>query len=221
MINIFNFRKCELGEGLLWHPKRKQLFWFDILNCKLLTKIENKTNEWVFNEMPSAAGWIDINNLLIAFETNLSIFNISTSKIKRVVPLEENNIITRSNDGRTDPWGGFWIGTMGKNAEINAGKIYRFYQGKLEILYNDITIPNSICFSNDREFAFYSDTFDNKIMRQKLDDKGWPINKPEIIIDMTKNKINPDGSIVDSDNCIWNAEWGSGKCSRYDLNGNF
>ena len=221
MVNIFDSRKCKLGEGLLWHPLRKQLFWFDILNKKLLSKLDQEQKEWQFNEMASAAGWIDEKNLLIAFETSLSLFNIETSKIEKIISLEENNLITRSNDGRADPWGGFWIGTMGKNGEASAGKIYRFFKGKLEILYDNITIANSICFSPDRLYAYFADTSTNKIMRQKLELAGWPIDGPEIFIDMNREKIMPDGSVIDAEGCIWNAQWGSGKCSRYDSEGNF
>ena len=221
MVTVFDDRKCKLGEGLLWHPLRNQLFWFDILSKKLFSRINEDKKEWQFNEMASAAGWIDKNNLLIAFETNLSIFNLETSKLDKLIPLEENNFITRSNDGRADPWGGFWIGTMGKNAEVNAGKIYRFFEGKLEIIYDNITVSNSICFSPDKLYAYFADTFTNKIMRQTLSKEGWPKNKPEIFIDMTREKINPDGSIIDSEGCLWNAQWGVGKCSRYDSKGKF
>jgi sugar lactone lactonase YvrE len=221
MVTVFDDRKCKLGEGLLWHPLRKQLFWFDILSKKLFSRINEDKKEWEFNEMASAAGWIDENHLLIAFETNLSIFNLETSKIDKLIALEENNLITRSNDGRADPWGGFWIGTMGKNAEKNAGKIYRFYEGKLETIYENITVSNSICFSPDKLYSYFTDTFTNKIMRQSLSKEGWPRNKPEIFIDMTKEKINPDGSVIDAEGCLWNAQWGVGKCSRYDSQGNF
>ena len=219
-MKIYDKRQCLLGEGLLWHPELNQLFWFDILGKKLLSQKNNKTYEWTFNEMPSASGWIDKTKLLIAFESNLSIFDISNSQLKKIITLEEDNITTRSNDGRTDPWGGFWIGTMGKKAEKNAGKIYRFYKGNIQVLYNNITVSNSICFSPNKLFAYYTDTFTNKIMKQKLDNNGWPKSNPEIFVDLSKKHINPDGSIVDSEGCLWNAEWGSSKCTRYDHQGN-
>jgi sugar lactone lactonase YvrE len=221
MVTVFDDRKCKLGEGLLWHPLRKQLFWFDILSKKLFSRINEDKKEWQFNEMASAAGWIYKDNLLIAFETNLSIFNLETSKVDKLIALEEKNFITRSNDGRADPWGGFWIGTMGKNAEAHAGKIYRFFEGKLEIIYDNITVSNSICFSPDKLYAYFTDTFTNKIMRQALSKEGWPKNKPDIFIDMTREGINPDGSVIDAEGCLWNAQWGTGKCSRYDSKGNF
>ena len=55
---IFDDRRCTLGEGPLWHPLRKQLFWFDIIGKRLLTRGVEGPQEWHFAEMVSAAGWI-------------------------------------------------------------------------------------------------------------------------------------------------------------------
>ena len=55
---IFDDRRCELGEGPLWHPTRNQLFWFDILGQKLLSQDRDGPREWRFPEIASAAGWV-------------------------------------------------------------------------------------------------------------------------------------------------------------------
>ena len=52
---IFDSRPCELGEGPLWHPVREQLFWFDILNNRLLSRDDTGPLEWRFAERVSAA----------------------------------------------------------------------------------------------------------------------------------------------------------------------
>lgn len=221
MIKIFDSTRCLLGEGAFWHPNIRQFFWFDIENKKLLTKVENKKKEWLFDYSPSACGWVDDQVLLIAFENNLSTFNIKTSELKNLISLEGDNIITRSNDGRADPWGGFWIGTMGKKAESQSGKIYRFFKGRIFELYSNMTITNSICFSPNKEYAFYTDTVNKKIMRVKLDNDGWPLKDSEIFIDLTKENLNPDGSVIDSSGCLWNAQWGASRVAKYSPEGKF
>lgn len=221
MIKIFDTAKCLLGEGPFWHPGINQFFWFDIENKKLFTKINNKKKEWSFNFQPSACGWITNKDLLIAFENSLSVFNFTTNKLEKILPLEEENIITRSNDGRADPWGGFWIGTMGKKAEFQAGKIYRFFKGEIFEIFSNITIPNSICFSLNKDYAFYTDTTTQKIMRVGLDAEGWPINDQEVFIDLSKENLNPDGSVVDSNNCLWNAQWGASRIAKYSSDGEY
>ena len=218
---IFDARSCLLGEGPLWHPLRQQLFWFDILNKKLMSCIGAQDREWQFDEYVSAAGWITKTDLLIASETQLFTFNVETSEVGQSFVLEADNAITRSNDGRADPWGGFWIGTMGKKAQTAAGSIYRFYQGEIVSLYSGLTIPNSICFSPDRQFGYYADTASQQIMRQALDDNGWPKGQASVFIDLTEEGLNPDGSVIDADGALWNAQWGAARVARYASDGQY
>jgi len=217
---IFDARACTLGEGPLWHPERAQLFWFDILGKTLLSQHNGDALSWNFDECVSAAGWIDANTLLIASETGLWQFDLISGERALVAPLEADQPLTRSNDGRADPWGGFWIGTMGFDADRGMGAIYRFYKGELRKLFGNITISNSIAFSPDRRFAYYTDTPTRQIMRVALDaDDGWPAGDAEVFVDLKQTKRNPDGSVVDSEGCLWNAQWGAGQVARYAPDG--
>ena len=117
---------------------------------------------------------------MIAHETSLLLFNLNSRESEKIVDLEADDPITRSNDGRADPWGGFWIGTMGKKLEKDAGAIYRYYRGELRTLYTPWTIPNAQCFSPNRDFAYLTDTPNGEILRQRLDPKTvghWVIQK--------------------------------------------
>ena len=204
----FDARVCALGEGPLWHPERKQLLWFDILGKRLLTRDADGPKEWEFDELVSAAGWVSRDELLIASETKLFLFDLATGRSTPVAPLEAENAITRSNDGRADPYGGFWIGTMGKNAEPGAGAIYRWRRGELRRLHQDITISNAICFSPDGRFAYFTDTPTAQILRQKLDDAGWPAGPAEIFLDLNEGGLHPDGAVIDAEGCLWKCAMG-------------
>ena len=176
----------------------------------------------VFNKIVSAAGWVDKNVLLIASEINLFLYDLNERTEKHLIDLEKDKPGNRSNDGRSDPWGGFWIGTMGKNSEPEVGAIYRFFNGKLEKIISKVTISNSICFSPDKKFCFFCDTTKKNIMRVELDKKdGHPIKNPEIFIDLTNTDTLPDGSVVDASGNLWNAQWGASRISKYDLHGKY
>ena len=219
-VEVFDVRACTLGEGPLWHPEREQLFWFDILGKTLLSQRDGEPISWGFDECVSAAGWIDLDTLLVASETGLWQFDLPSGECVLIAPLEADQPLTRSNDGRADPWGGFWIGTMGFDAEPSMGAIYRLYKGELRKLVGDITISNSIAFSPDRRFAYYTDTPTRQIMRVLLDaDNGWPAGDVEVFVDLKQSKRNPDGSVVDSEGCLWNAQWGAGQVVRYAPDG--
>jgi len=216
--NVFDLRVCQLGEGPLWHPVQQRWYWFDILQNRLLAKDTQGDYSWQFDEMVSAAGWIDESHLLIASETGLYTLNTLSQNATKLllVELESNNHLTRSNDGRTDPWGGFWIGTMGKQAELGLGSIYRYYQGEMRQLVTGITISNAICFAHDKTCAYYTDTPSQQIMRQPLDGQGWPKGQAEVFIDLRRQNLNPDGAVIDRYGNLWNAQWGASEVACYN-----
>ncbi|MEE3316756.1 MAG: SMP-30/gluconolactonase/LRE family protein [Pseudomonadota bacterium] len=212
---VFDTRTCELGEGAFWHPTQERLYWFDILGDRLLSRDGDQAVKWAMNEHCSAAGWIDDSTLLIASETGLWRFDTANGSRDLITPLEANDPTTRSNDGRADPHGGFWIGTMGKRAETGRGAIYRFYLGTLRKVVSGITIPNSICFTPDGGAVYFTDTTVGQIMYQPLDDAGWPTGAARVFLDLGTRGIHPDGSVVDGEGALWNAQWGLGRVVRY------
>ncbi len=217
---VFDARPCLLGEGPLWHPKRQQLYWFDIMGKRLLTKGVDGPQQWQFDCFVSAAGWVDSHRLLIASATDLRLFDLSTGASEFVTPLEAGNPVTRSNDGRADPWGGFWIGTMGIRAEPKAGAIYRYFKGELRCLFPDISISNGIAFSPDGRLAYFADTVPGIVWRQALSQTyGWPIGDPEVFLDHGPSGPNPDGAVVDQEGNYWSAEWGFSRVRCYGPDG--
>ena len=219
MTALFDTRICDLGEGPFWHPDRQQLFWFDILGKRLLTQSPDGPQEWHFPELVSAAGVIDRDSLMIASESALFRFNLETGAKREIAALEAGNPITRSNDGRADPFGGFWIGTMGKQAEPGAGAIYRYYRGEVRCLYPNISIPNSICFPAHGRFAHFADSATRKVMRVALDADGWPKGEPETFLDLTADTPEPDGAVIDAAGILWLAEWGGSRVRAFAPDG--
>ncbi len=221
MSRIYDDRACFLGEGALWHPLRNQLFWFDIINKRLMSQSSAGPLVWQFDEIHSAAGWVDADRLLIASETGLWVFDIATGSRRLVTALEADRPDTRCNDGRADPMGGFWIGTMGKSAEAGAGSIYRYYRGELRKLVAGLSIPNAICFAPDGRTAYYTCTLTGQILRLGLDTQGWPVGQAEVHIDLRAEGLNPDGAVTDAEGNLWNAQWGAGRVACYRPDGSF
>ncbi len=213
---------CTLGEGPLWHPTRSELFWFDIVGCRLLTRQGGATRSIGFDEHASAAGWIDETTLIVATETRLLRLDVETERTEDICALEADNPVTRSNDGRADPWGGFWIGTMGRQAEPEAGSIYRLFRGELRRLHERITITNSICFAPDGSCAYFTDTPTRVVMRQALDPAtGWPAADPVPWLDLNVGRWRPDGAVTDAAGNFWSAQWGGWRVACYSPDGTF
>lgn len=219
VVTTFDERTCLLGEGPLWHPQRGQLFWFDIPNRCMMSRTGERDHEWRFPEFVSSAGWVDESHLLVASSNALSLFDLDTGTAQKIVALEADNPLTRSNDGRADPYGGFWIGTMGLNCEPGRGAIYRFYRGELRKLLGGIAISNAICFAPDGMEAYLADSATKCVLRWHLDGRGWPKGEPTLFLDLAAKGLMPDGAVVDSDGIFWNAHWGAGLLCAYDRAG--
>ena len=215
-----------LGEGPFWHDGRERLFWFSILEGRLLScdAAGDDVGEWALGERASAAGIVDRDRLLVATETGLWTLDLREATKTPVEPLEAGNPRTRSNDGRTAPDGAFWIGTMGLDAEPGAGAVYRYAAGErppLAVLRRRVGIPNAICFAPDGRTAYLADTTERTILAWDLDGEGAPRGEPRVHIDLREDGLNPDGAVVDTDGCLWNAQWGAGRVARYDPDGAF
>ncbi len=203
---LFYPTRCALGEGPLWVENR--LFFFDILAKMLhaVTADGQNLQSWQMGEHASAAGKLKNGDLLIASETSLSRFDPATGQRRPLLPLEADNPATRSNDGRADRQGGFWIGTMGKKTEEGAGALYRFYEGDLHKLLEGITIPNAICFSPDGSIAYFADSAEGIVYQWPLDLEGFPTGTPAALY-THRDAGAPDGAVVDADSTLWCAIW--------------
>lgn len=216
---IHDSRICALGEGALWHPTRNQFFWFDILGQCLMSQDADGPRTWRFPELVSAAAWVTDDVLLIAGERDLFLFDLNSEEIEVLCALEADNPGTRSNDGRADRQGGFWIGTMSKGGEMRGkGAIYRYYKGELRVLYPQVSIPNSICFTPDGGHAYFSDNFTQNVMKVALDADGWPVGAPSVFVTLPDG-LSPDGATVDADGNFCCAIWGGSRVAVYAPDG--
>ncbi|MGD9916223.1 MAG: SMP-30/gluconolactonase/LRE family protein [Rhizobiaceae bacterium] len=216
-IDVLSDIACHLGEGPTYDPASQTLFWFDILGRKLWSRSDaGEVSVTDLPEMTSALGVIDAGRQLLVTETGLHVRDVATGRITLHTPLEADNAGTRSNDSRVHPCGAFWIGTMGKHAEKQAGAIYWFSRGEVRRIVPDVTIPNSICFSPDGSVAYYTDTTSGMLHRIDCDPAtGLPRGQAKIFHDQRGQPGSIDGSVIDADGVLWNALWGAGRVDAY------
>ncbi|MGA1800822.1 SMP-30/gluconolactonase/LRE family protein [Rhizobium sp. HT1-10] len=220
--NILCDTASVLGEGPTYDPDTDTVWWFNILG-KELHELQLGTGTKKVHELPmmaSVLARIDAHRQLLATEQGLFIRDIATGALTFYLPLEADKPENRSNDGRTHQSGALWIGTMGKRAEMQAGAIYHVAAGKVTKIFDGISIPNSICFSPDGSFGYYTDTRISRLMRVLVDPAtGLPIGEPTVLVDSSEDIGGIDGSVCDADGYIWNSRWGSGFVDRYSPDG--
>lgn len=211
----------ELGEGPTHDAATGLLYWFDILG-KTLCALDVATGELSKHPLPflgSVLAVVDEKRQLIASDQGLFLRDGMTGTLSAYATIEEKPQ-NRSNDGRVHPSGALWIGTMSRTAETGAGAIYHVAGTTVTKLFEAVSIPNGICFSPDGSVGYFNDSKVNHMMRVELDPMtGLPTSPPTVFIDQSRRQGVIDGSVVDLDGTIWNANWDGGAVDRYAPDG--
>ena len=219
--SILDAPACILGEGPSYDPHTGTAWWFDIVGRKLIEYgfADNTAKTHDLPVMGSVLARVDDDRQVIATETGLHLRHRASGKLELVTPIEAENSVTRSNDGRVHACGAMWVGTMGKNAETQAGAIYHVARGVVTKIVADISIPNSICFSPDGAIAYFTDTDLNRLMRVEIDPAtALPTAEPQLFLEH-RGAGGLDGSVCDADGILWNACWGGGRVDAYSPDG--
>lgn len=213
-----------LGEGVTWCVRSQSLYWTDI-HASVLWRYkpaDGSTQRWPMPErLCSFALCEDDGWLLLGLENGLAFFHESSGKLIRIADVE-SGLPTRLNDGACDRQGRFVFGTLhepaGGEARRAAGGFYRLNRDlTLEQLpLGPVSISNSIAFSPDGTTLYYCDSWKRIIHRCRYGDR---VTEPHVHIDLSQQQGEPDGSAVDSEGGLWNAEWGSGRVVRYTPDG--
>lgn len=220
-VRILDDRACRLGEGPSYEAETDTLFWFDILDRKLLehrfTSASIEIHELPF--MASAVFSVDDARQLLLSERGFHVRDRTSGSLSLHTAVEADNPVTRSNDARAHICGAIWFGTMGLGEEKGAGAIYHFLKGKVTKLYAHITIPNSICFSPDGTAAYFTDTVTQEMMRVRINPvTALPVDRPVVFFSNTGDGYI-DGSVCDANGNVWNARWGAGALCRISPEG--
>lgn len=221
-VAIFSDIACQLGEGPAYDSVEGALYWFDITGRRLLRQSAPGEPATIqeLPEMASAIAAVDGERQLLVTETGLYLRERRTGRLTLHLAIEAGDRSTRSNDSRTHPSGAFWIGTMGKKAERKAGAIYWYRGGELRKLYPGISIPNSISFSPDGSYAYFTDTAEAVLWRVECDPAtGLPRGEPQVFVDRRGMPGGIDGTVTDVDGVLWNAVWGIGRLDAYAPDG--
>lgn len=219
--SILSNDPCHLGEGPTYDATTNTAWWFDIREGRLFEAQlgGGAIRVHALGRMASALGRIDAERQLVVAEDGLYVRTLADGAMTLFLPLEADNPGTRSNDCRVHQSGTFWIGTMGKKAEPNAGAIYALHRGKISTLFSGISIPNSICFSPDGGTGYFTDTPRAVLYAVPLNPAtGLPRGEPEVLLRHT-GIGGLDGSVCDADGKIWNACWGASRIDVYSPQG--
>ncbi|HEY0061305.1 MAG TPA: SMP-30/gluconolactonase/LRE family protein [Telluria sp.] len=214
----------QLGECVLWCERTGRVLWTDILGATLAvhTLATGKTRHWPMPEpLASFALTDDDDRLLLGLASQLAFFDFSSAAVTPICKVEED-LPTRLNDGRCDRQGRFVFGTFHhQEPRERIGSYWRLDAAlRLERLpLPGCAIANSICFSPDGATMYYCNSPDRAIRCCDYDVATGAISGDRVFAQVPGADGEPDGSCIDADGYLWNAQWGASHVVRYAPDG--
>lgn len=209
------------GEGPVWIPAIKSLLWTDIEAPALNVYNTHSRN---FKEIPlqdklGSFAVIDERTILAAFSDTLVVYDWIDGKRKREIPIERDIEGTRTNDGRTDRRGRFVVSGFDPEGQNRSGVYHVDENLRITPWFRGVSSGNSICFSPDGTVMYFSDSPEGKIWAYDYDSQLARISNKRLLYDFLEEPGLPDGSVVDAEGYIWNAEWNGYRIVRISPDG--
>lgn len=201
---------ARLGEGSLWHEDR--LLWVDIAPGILhrFDPATGRDESWPLGQrvgtvVPRAAG-----GLVVALQSGLAFFDPATAALEIVAPRPDSEQPdNRFNDGKCDPAGRLWVGTMDCSGRAGAGTLYRVGPDlRPAPVVTGVSISNGLVWSRDARTFFYIDTPTRVVTAYDYDLDTGAIGAPRTVIRIPEGQGYPDGMTIDADDRLWIALWG-------------
>ncbi len=203
--------RALLGEGAIWDHLLKRLYWVDIegmcFNVFNPATLENKT----YNTEKRIGSVVPINSnaVLVALEDGLAIINLTNGaieyKCKTQIHLTHNK---RFNDGKCDPNGRFWVGTLSMDDIREVSALYCVKDDfTLEEKITGVSISNGIVWNADGSLMYYIDTPTGEIVQYDFEGKSGHISNKKLVVKIPEEIGYPDGMTIDIDGMLWVALW--------------
>jgi sugar lactone lactonase YvrE len=211
--------RCLLGEGPVWDAKRKVICWIDILNGIIHEySPAQQTHQTIpVHQMIGSLAVCSNGNFIAALQNGFAFVDRKTGEIKMIANPEEQLPNNRFNEGKCDPAGRFWAGTMSLDEEAGAGNVYVIHHDLApEKKIGTVTISNGMAWSLDQKTFYYIDTPTCKIVAYDYDKNTGHINNKRVIIKNDEKDGYPDGMTIDDEGMLWIAHWDGWQVTRWN-----
>jgi len=217
---------ATLGEGLLWQGG---CWWWTDIESSMLHAWRPGTAGPQSCRMPDRLGSFAhtrSGRVLLGLAKRVAIVkldeDLAPTQLQTLAPVDPAEPRTRVNDGRTDRSGNFVFGTLNEAKEKRP--IASFYQfsmrhGLRRLALPAVAIANSICFSLDGRTMYFCDSMTTRIQQCDYDADTAQVAHVRPFTELDVAGACPDGSVIDAEGCLWNAQWGAGRVARYDPEG--
>lgn len=211
----------------MWLVDQALLCWVDILG-KSMHFFDPRSGEDTVRQVDRVVGAAvprRDSGLMLAVDDGFATFDLDSGEVTVVAAVEEHDPITRMNDGRCDPHGRFWAGTMAYEALKHPGRgsLYCLEpDGSVRKTLGDVSISNGIDWSPDGRTMYYIDTLRFAVEAFEFDPDAGELGERRTVVNIGsagEDLVGPDGLTVDAEGGLWVAVYGGSSVRRYAPDG--
>ena len=197
---------CTLGECPRWDEKTGTLYWVDIDGFALhnLDPISGALRSRTFGESIGSFALRERGGFVLALRSGYALLNELYDPIERIASPSWDIATERFNDGRCDPQGRFWAGTMYEPRDKATARLFRLDADLTWSAHGPgVTISNGIAVSLDHRTFYFADTPTYTVWRHDFDPIKGELGVPTTFLTFPEGKGRPDGAVVDSAGNYW------------------
>jgi sugar lactone lactonase YvrE len=199
---------AALGEGPCWHAELGALVWVDILARAVHVSTPGRTRTYRTPALVGAAVPRLGGGLLLALGTGFATLDLADGTLVDVARVPADPARVRMNDGKVDPAGRFWAGTMALDGARGRGALYRLdATGSPARVIQPVSISNGLGWSPDATRMFFVDTPTRTVASYAFDPDRGTLGRRTRLVDTSPFSGLPDGLAVDADGNVWVAFW--------------
>ena len=210
------------GEGIFWNPEDGCVWWTDIegKNIWSFDPANRRSRAYPTPDRVCCFAPRQNGGLIVAFADRISLFDLNTGTEQKIHDFEPDNPDTRLNDGRTDRQGRLIAGGMNTaTGEANSTVLRVNHDLTVDLLIDCVSCANSTCFSPDGLTMFFADTPDKEIVAFDYNTSDGTVSNRRVHCSFANEPGLPDGSCVDAEGGVWNAEWEGHRVVRVNADG--
>jgi sugar lactone lactonase YvrE len=211
---------CEVGEGVLWHPEEKRVYWTDIPNGHLYRYDPGTdAHEQVYDGDTVGAFTFQKDGSLLLFGAEGRVDIWRNGELKPVVDRLPEESGMRFNDVIADPAGRVFCGTMDTD-DFSKGRLYRLdTDGSITTVLDPVKLPNGMGFTPDTTGFYLTESDTNEIHRFDYDIETGALSDQQTFSSLPDTEGMYDGMTVDDEGRVWSALWGGGAIVRHGSDG--
>lgn len=205
-----------LGESPVWHPREQVLYWSDIPGRQLhrWDPARQAHRAWDLESETGCLAPLASGGLLLAQRRGLVKFDPDSGHSQRWLAPPYDPAHERFNDGKVDPHGRLWVGTIYEPRQPALATLMRLDRSGLQVVARDCTVSNGLAWSPDGRTAYWSDTTAHCIYAFDLDAQGLPRGERRVWHAFARRDAEapieayggrPDGAAMDAEGHYWSA----------------